>query len=97
MTLTEQQKQEIIDSYNAAQRDSVYAEMKIDYYTDKQLQAEDEKHRSAAARKESSWDARHSFDIGIMEGIDRALEIIGLSLVTTDEDIAVDIEGEVGA
>lgn len=87
--VTPEQKGRLIDYYNAAKKEADFAMEQVEYYEEKQRSG---KTNSRAENKEASWDAKHSFQLGIMSGIDTALSMLDLSLVLDDDGAATDIE-----
>lgn len=92
MKLTLEQQAFILSAFNSAKKDADFALEKMDFYSEKVRQADDDIHRRRAEVREARYDSAHSFDLGIMDGISRTLEILGLDLFFNGDDVAVDIE-----
>lgn len=94
MNITLEQKQDIISIFNRAQAAREEAESQMDMWHQKWLDAresQDDKKRRRAEYKYNIHELHYNSEDGIMEGIRRTLEALGLEEVTTDEDVMIDI------
>lgn len=87
--VTPEQSEDLIESYNKAKKEADFSQEQVEYYEEKQRI---NKTDSRSAKKEAEWDAKHSFQLGVMSGIDTALSMLDLSLVLDDDGVAVGIE-----
>lgn len=84
-------KSEFISLFNAAAGNADAELLKMDAAEERGRTASDEKQRRRADAAWSRHSSKHSFFLGQLEGIERALAILGCTVVKNDAERAIDI------